>query len=144
MKRPYKILVIDDEQGICDKIQKFFTKHGFIVETAFDGEEGLKKLRTNEFDVAIVDIRMPKMSGIEVAQHVYQEGIDTEIIMLTGHDDREEAVAAIKAHVTDWIDKDEVTMSLLLDKVLNKVQDLTEIFPPEEISRFLSSFPRKN
>ena len=140
MKRPHKILIIDDEKESCAEIQEYFTEQGFIAETAFDGEAGLKKLRTNEFDVAIVDIRMPKMNGIEVAQHIYQEGIDTEIIMLTGHGDRKEAVAAVKAHVTDWIDKDEVTMPLLL----NKVKALTEIFPPEEISRFLSSFPSKN
>jgi two-component system nitrogen regulation response regulator NtrX len=139
MERPYKILVIDDEQGICDKIQGFFTKRGFIVETAFDGEEGLKKLRTNEFDVAIVDIRMPKVNGIEVAQRVYQEGIDTEIIMLTGHGDRNEAVSALKAHVQDWIDKDQLAMPLLLERVKKIAEGLTS----EEISRFLSAYPNK-
>jgi len=140
MKRPYKILVIDDEQGICDKIQKFFTKRGLIVEIAFDGEEGLKKLRTNEFDAAIVDIKMPKMSGIEVAQHVYQEGIDTEIVMLTGHGDRNEAVAALKARVIDWIDKGhEIEMSNLF----NKIQKIIEYPTSEEIARFLSAYPDK-
>ena len=139
MERQYKILVIDDEQGICEKIQKFFTKRGLIVETAFDGEEGLKKLREGEFDVAIVDIRMPKMDGIEVAQCVDEEGIDTDIIMLTGHGDRNEAVAALKARVRDWIDKDKLEMSALF----KRTKEVAQIIPPETIRRILSVIPEK-
>jgi len=132
--------VIDDEQGICDKIQKFFTKRGLIVETAFDGEEGLKKLRTNEFDAAIVDIKMPKVDGIEVAQCVSQEGIDTDLIMLTGHGDRNEAVAALKARVVrDWIDKDKLEMS----ELFRLTKEVAQVIPPETVRRILSVIPDK-
>jgi DNA-binding response OmpR family regulator len=138
MERPYKILVIDDEQGICEKIQTFFTKRGLIVETAFDGEEGLNKLRTGGFDAAIVDIKMPKMNGIEVAQRVNQEGIDTDIIMLTGHGDREDAVKALKARVVrDWIDKDDLEMS----ELFRLTKEVAQVLPPETIRRILSVIP---
>jgi two-component system nitrogen regulation response regulator NtrX len=137
MERPYKILVIDDEKEACAEIQEYFTEEGFVIETAYDGEEGLKKLRTNEFDVAIVDIIMPKMNGIKVVQQAYQEGIDTEIIMITAHGDRNEAVAALNAHVQGWIDKDEITMPLLF----KRVKEIIDFPSSEEIARLFGRTP---
>jgi DNA-binding response OmpR family regulator len=60
MERKYKLLIVDDEKNLRTEFQNYFASEGFIVETADDGITGLEKLRADEFDVAIVDLKMPK------------------------------------------------------------------------------------
>ncbi len=90
------------------------------MDIAHNGIEGLQKLNKNEYDVAIIDIRMPKMDGITLAQKVREAGIDTSIIILTGHGDKDEAVSAINIGVDAWFDKAGIKMQ----ELLQKVQDL--------------------
>lgn len=113
----YKILIVDDDEAILKPYKEFFSEYGFFTETAADGKQGLEKLKTGEFDVAIVDIQMPVMNGIEMIRQTKEAGIDTDIIVLTGHGGEKEAVQALKLGAADWFYKHEVTMSLLKDKV---------------------------
>jgi len=137
MERDYKLLIVDDETEILNTYRDYFAKRGFIVETAADGVEGLEKLKNDEFDVALVDIRMPKMDGIALAQKIDELGIGTEVIILTGHGERDEVVAALKARVRDWFDKSNIEMP----KLFERVKQLSEGPPIEEIRRFLSVIP---
>lgn len=141
MERKYKILIIDDDKSILTTFQDYFCKRGFIVDTAQDGIEGLEKLRADEFDVALVEIKIPKMNGIEVVRQADIEGINTDMIILTGHGDRADAVAAIKAHVFDWFDKSSLNMPALLASVFSRTKELAEGVPPEEIRRLVSTIP---
>jgi len=141
MERKYKLLIVDDDNDIRTTFQDYFTKRSFIVETASDGIEGLEKLRADEFDVALVEIKIPKMNGIEVVRMADQEGINTDMIILTGHGDRSDAVAAIKAHVFDWFDKYSLNMPELLASVFARTKALAEGVPPEEIRRLVSIVP---
>ncbi|RKZ80464.1 MAG: hypothetical protein DRR19_23575 [Candidatus Parabeggiatoa sp. nov. 1] len=59
--------------------QDYFTKRGFLVDTASDGVEGLEKLRVDEFDVAIVDFKMPKMNGIDMISQALATDTDANI-----------------------------------------------------------------
>ncbi|MFH1362626.1 MAG: response regulator [Candidatus Omnitrophota bacterium] len=89
-----KILVVDDEVGIVDVMQKRLTHEGYEVITATDGEEGLKKARSEKPDLVLLDIFMPKMSGKEVLAAL-KSGLDTKsipVIMITGMGDVEEIV----------------------------------------------------
>jgi len=108
---------------------------------AQDGIEGLEKLRAGEFDVALVEIKIPKMNGIEVVRQADIEGINTDMIILTGYGDRADAVAAIKAHVFDWFDKSSLNRQALLASVFARTKELAEGIPPEEIRRLVSSIP---
>ncbi len=141
MERKYKLLIVDDDNHIRTTFQDDFTKRSFIVETASDGIEGLEKLRVDEFDVALIEIKIPKMNGIEVVRQADKEGINTDMIILTGHGDRADAVAAIKAHVFDWFDKYSLNMPELLASVFARTKALAEGVPPEEIKRLVSIVP---
>ncbi|MDM8558916.1 response regulator [Candidatus Parabeggiatoa sp. HSG14] len=141
MERKYKLLIVDDDNHIRTTFQDYFTKRSFIVETASDGIEGLEKLRADEFDVALVEIKIPRMNGIEVVRQADKEGINTDMIILTGHGDRSDAVAAIKAHVFDWFDKHSLNMPELLASVFARTKALAEGVPPEEIKRLVSLVP---
>ncbi len=141
MERKYKLLIVDDDNNIRTTFQDYFTKRNFIVETASDGIEGLEKLHADEFDVALVEIKIPKMNGIEVVRQADKEGINTDMIILTGHGDRADAIAAIKAHVFDWFDKYSLNMPELLTNVFARTKVLAEGVPPEEIKRLVSTVP---
>ncbi len=137
MDRQYNLLIIDDENEYLSVYQNFFVKRGFNVEVAHDGVEGLEKLRSEEFDVAIVDIKMPKMDGIEMIRKANEEDIDTDMIILTGHGDKDDAIAAINIGywaVGGWFEKPGIDM----DKLLIRVKELCEVIPPEELNRILS------
>lgn len=137
--RKIKLLIVDDESGIRDTYREFFEKRGFEVDVAVDGEEGLRKLAAEAFDVAIVDIRMPKMSGVELARQVAGAGIDTSLIFLTGEGDKQDAVQAINLGVEGWFEKAKVNDA----ELLQKVNDLAQVIPLDEVRRILSAIPNE-
>jgi DNA-binding response OmpR family regulator len=124
----HKLLIIDDEPAIRDTYGDYFTKRGFMVETAADGVEGLDKLLPDEFDVALIDIKMPKMDGIEVIhQALADEPVDASIIVLTGHGDRNDAVQAINYGADAWFDK---SKDFSMSELFKRVCELAEVIPP--------------
>ncbi|MDM8521918.1 response regulator [Desulfococcaceae bacterium HSG8] len=140
MEREYNILIIDDEKEILATYKDHFVKREFHVDTAHDGAEGLEKLKNGEFDVAIVDILMPKMNGIEMIRQAHEAGIDTSMIVLTGHGGGEEAIAAINIGVDAWFEKSGINMTDLF----SKVKELAEGVSLDEIRRILSVIPEKD
>lgn len=138
MNRRLKILIIDDENQILATYKNFFDKRGFIVDTAENGEEGLTKLKNEEYDVAIVDILMPKMDGLTLVEKVSQDGIDTSIIILTGHGEKEHAIKAINLGIVEaWFEKATIRLEDLLEKVIT----VGEVIPIDEVRRILSKLP---
>lgn len=137
MERKYNILVVDDENEILAIYRDFFTKRGFSVQLASNGEEGLDKLRNQNFDLAIVDIKMPKMNGLTMIKKALDEGIDTDMIVLTGHGDKDDAVAAINLGVGGWFEKH----GIKLTELLAKVEELVEVIPVKDIRKILSAIP---
>jgi len=137
IERQYSLLIVDDETEICNTYRDFFVKRGFQVEIAGDGQEGLEKLRTGEFDVAIVDLLMPKMKGLDMIRQAREEGINTDMIILTAHGERDEAVESINLEVNGWFDKSGIEMP----KLLKKVRELSEGIPIYQIRQILSAIP---
>lgn len=99
------ILIVDDERSIRNSLKEILEFEKFTVDLAEDGPSGLKKLKENTYDVALCDIKMPKMDGMEVLQSVLEAGIETPIIMISGHGNVETAVEAIKLGAYDFIEK---------------------------------------
>ncbi len=137
MERRYKILLVDDEPDILSTYTEYFEKRNFLVDTACDGVEGFEKLSQGEFDVAIIDILMPKITGIEMLRRARQAGFDTSMIILTGHGGEEEAIEAINIGVDAWFSKSSVKPS----ELLAKVTELAEGMPLDEIRQILSAIP---
>jgi len=137
MERQYRVLIVDDNNDIRTTYQDYFTEQGFIVDVAPNGLEGLEKLREIEFDVALVDLEMPLMKGLEMLKIAREEGRDTETVILSEHGNKDDAIAAIKMGVRDWFEKSSLEMSKLLDKV----KELAEGVPLDEIRRILSVIP---
>lgn len=138
MAQKYNLLVIDDEQPIMDEIKSYFEKRDFTVTTALSGEEGLEKLRHQAFDVALIDLCMPTMSGLEVIETINAELIPVSIAILTGHGGEKEAIAALNMGgiVHAWFAKGKYDM----DDFYQRVKKLAQVIPDDKLDDFFSMF----
>jgi DNA-binding NtrC family response regulator len=102
---PQTILVIDDEKAIRKALNEILSFEGFTVDEAADGAEGAAKIKANNYDCILCDIKMPKMDGIEVLQLAREERPDTPFIVISGHGNIETAVDAVKKGAFDYISK---------------------------------------
>ncbi len=105
MSEKSRILVIDDEIGICEGIQRALESEGFQVAIALEGKSGLALVRENGFDLVLLDVKMPEISGLDLIGMIHQ--IDPEIIciIITGYATVEMAVSAIKQGAYDFLTK---------------------------------------
>ncbi len=103
--RPGKILAIDDEKNILHLIQNEFSEEGFEVTTALSGEEGLEIAENQKFDLVFLDLKLPKIGGIETLKRLKQRSSSIEVIMITGHGDIKSAIESIKLGARDYITK---------------------------------------
>ena len=99
------ILVIDDERAIRKTLAEILTFEGYVIDEAADGAEGVKKIKENNYDCILCDIKMPKMDGIEVLQVAHEERPDIPFIVISGHGNIETAVDAVKKGAFDYISK---------------------------------------
>lgn len=106
MKKP-KLVVIDDDPDVQDLLVGFFRPKGYDLVTFDDAEEALKAISaTEEFcDVIISDLRLPKMSGVELTTALLEKGITTPIVIMTAHRSAEVALEAIEAGAYDFVVK---------------------------------------
>ncbi len=100
-----KLLIVDDEEGYVSILSKRLTKRNFIVKTALSGAQGIQELRRNDFDVAILDLKMEGMDGIEVLKIFKQMAPQLEVVMLTGHGSEQAAREGIKFGAFDYLTK---------------------------------------
>ena len=113
-----KILVIDDEKAIRKSLREILEYEKYEVEEAEDGPEAIEKITNNTFDIALCDIKMPQMDGIEVLTKLLEINPDLPVIILTGHGSVETAVEALKKGAYDFIEKP-LDMNRLLVSVRN-------------------------
>jgi two-component system response regulator AtoC len=100
-----QILVVDDEPAIRQVITAHLRRAGYAVEQASDGETAMEKLSKGDVDIALCDIKLPKLSGIELLRQARVAGIDTAFIMMTAFASVDTAIEAIKAGATDYMIK---------------------------------------
>lgn len=103
--RPIKLLLVEDEDDFRDTAAKWMLRQGHEVEQAANGQEALRQCDARYFDVAVVDLNMPGISGIELLQQMKERNLDTEVIILTGQATVETAVSAMKFGACDYLTK---------------------------------------
>ena len=101
----FRLLVVDDEKNIREGLAAGLELDGLDVETASDGNEGLKRFLKGDIDLVISDLRMPGLSGIELLRKIQAETPGTPIILLTGHGTVETAVEAMRLGAWDFLTK---------------------------------------
>lgn len=100
-----KILIVDDETAIRNTFRDILEFEKYTVEESADGLDALVKLKQDKFDVIIMDIKMPKMDGMEALERIQLLSPDTPVIMISGHADINTAVEAVKKGAFDFVSK---------------------------------------
>ncbi|PQP35540.1 response regulator [Desulfobacteraceae bacterium SEEP-SAG9] len=105
MTAPIKLLLVDDEVGFADVIAKRMSKRNIDVTKAFSGTEALQAMKKADFDVAVLDLKMEDMDGIEVLKIFKKMDPGLPVIMLTGHGSEEAAKEGIQLGALDYVMK---------------------------------------
>jgi len=100
-----KILVVDDEQNMRTGLKDNLEFEGYEVDTANDGEQGLKKILDNSYNLIILDVMMPKKSGFDVCKEVRKAGITTPVILLTAKGEEIDKVVGLELGADDYVTK---------------------------------------
>ena len=116
-----KILIIDDERAIRNSLKEILSDEGYDVDVAEDGATALAMVDKEKYNVIFCDIKMPGMDGTEVLEKMVAEGIDSAIVMISGHGDIETAVECIKKGAFDFIQK-----PLDLNRILITIKNASE------------------
>jgi CheY-like chemotaxis protein len=101
----YSVLVVDDEPIICHSVRKILSKQSCAVEEAFDVDAALQKMRLQKYDLVLLDLKMPKRSGMEVLGSIRSQYPDLPVIMVTGHGTIETAIEATRLGAFNFIPK---------------------------------------
>jgi len=99
-----KILIIDDDEELCELVSEYLTVEGFTIESVNDGESGLEKVLNGDFDIVILDVMLPKMNGFDVLRNLRKES-KLPVIMLTARGDDMERIVGLEIGADDYLPK---------------------------------------
>jgi DNA-binding NtrC family response regulator len=115
--QPIRLLLVDDEVGYLEVLCKRLKKRDFDVTTAYSGAQAIRAVRDRDFDVAVVDLKMEDMDGIELLKILKQMLPTMQVIMLTGHGSERAARNGISLGAFDYLLKP-IDLEALLERVL--------------------------
>ncbi len=116
-----KVLIIDDERSIRNSLKEILADEDYDVDVAEDGAQGLAMADKEKYSIIFCDIKMPGMDGVEVLDKLVEMGIDSAVVMISGHGDISTAVECIKKGAFDFIPK-----PLDLNRILITIKNATE------------------
>lgn len=105
MQEAISLLIVDDEPSVCDSLMSWFKEEGYEVEVAQDAKACLTKMAERQFDIYLVDIRMPGIDGLELQRRIKKIQPEATIIIMTAYASVESAVEALKQGAYDYITK---------------------------------------
>ncbi len=129
VKTKGRILIVDDELVVRDSLGKWFTSEGFTARPVGSGREALEVIAQSSFDLALLDIKMPGMDGIELQARLKEADPDLSVIIMTGYGSVDTAVQALKRGAYDYITKpvDPDELSHLVANALEHKRARTEV-----------------
>jgi two-component system, NtrC family, response regulator AtoC len=145
MKEQYNILIVDDEKIVRDSLFHWFEEEGYLVDTAEDGESALKKYEKGKYDLLLLDMKMPGMSGIDLLTKIKSFDKDSLVILITAFASVPTAITALKQGAYDYVTKpvDPDELAHLVKKALeqkslkqeNKIlrESIEEIIRPDNL-----------
>ena len=136
-----RVLIVDDEEEFVQSLSERLTIRDFDVTTSLSGEDALKKLKGYNFDLVILDVAMPGMTGIETLRDIKRIKPLTEVIMLTGHATVEAAIEGMKLGALDFLMKPCETEELVtkINKAYEKKAEHEERIRAAKVSEIICS-----
>ena len=100
-----RLLIVEDEVLLVAQVDKFLRENDFVVDMATDGEEGLYYAREYDYDAAVIDLGLPKLTGIELIRTLRREGNTVPVLILTARSDWRDKVGGLEAGADDYLTK---------------------------------------
>jgi heavy metal response regulator len=100
-----RILIVEDEPGVARFVEQGLTESGYAVDVARDGQEGMSYALSAEYDLMILDIMLPKMSGLELLREIRERGIKPPVILLTARGGLDDRVSGLDSGADDYLVK---------------------------------------
>jgi signal transduction histidine kinase len=129
-----RILVAEDEENLRSHISAWLKDEGFAVEEAVDGRAAVQKIQAGDFDIAMIDIRMPGSNGLEVLRYIKKNSAHTEVVMMTAMQDITMAVEAMKLGAREYLSK-----PIDMDHLVPQLRALLKMRDAEERLRVLQA-----
>jgi DNA-binding NtrC family response regulator len=123
MSREVRVLILDDEQIVCDRLKPALEKLGFLTEAYTDSEQAVARLAAQRFDVLVTDLKMPGVGGMDVLSFVQKHSPATKVIVITGFATTETAERALAQGAVEFIPKP-FKMRHLRDLIVRLAQGL--------------------
>ncbi len=123
----YSILVVDDEEALRKQVVSLLISHGYQVDEACDGMEAAQKIAQHPYPLALCDVRMPRLTGLELLRHIREHEFSTTVALITAHANIKDAVEAMREGAFDYIEKPikEATLLEIVAKA-KKAHDMIE------------------
>ena len=144
----YKVLIADDNKQIVSILSEYCKKNNFIVSTVFDGEEALKEIEKNKFDIVLLDVMMPKKDGFDVCRET-RKFSNVPIIMITARGEDYEKIMGLEIGADDYIVKPfspgEIIarINAILRRIMPKNDESEKIFTFDNLEIDLNNFTVK-
>jgi DNA-binding NtrC family response regulator len=122
MAKKSSVLVVDDEDALRTVLSSELLNEGYEVHSAADGDDAITELDKGQYDLVLLDIKMPRMNGFEVLKHIKQNHAKTKVVMLTGFADLKNAIESKKLGADDFVSKpyDLVDLLTTIERVLSE------------------------
>jgi len=134
MDKP-KIFIVDDEEDVRAKLKSYLSRHTECnVQEASNGREALKILEKEYFDLILLDIKMPGISGVDVLKKVKKIHPDTDVLVMTAYDSQQVAAETLKEGATDYIPKPS-TIEAIHTKIYEVLKKKNKYLPKEPKSK---------
>lgn len=133
-KKPH-ILIVDDDNRILKLLKKFLTQNNFLVSTSASATEASKLLSSFIYDLIILDVMMPKITGIDFAQRIRSSGILMPVVMLTALSEPEDKIRGLESGASDYVTKPFEPRELLL-RINNLINSHKRFKKEQEVIRF--------
>lgn len=116
-----EILIVDDEPRMCDSLKVLLSNEGYSTETAGSGQEAIERLAKGTVDLALLDIVMPDMNGLQIMDYIKKNNLDTLVIVITGHASVDSAIESLRKGAHDYLRK-----PFEFDELLKRVENAVE------------------
>jgi two-component system alkaline phosphatase synthesis response regulator PhoP len=130
-----RLLLVEDEPGLVLTLTDRLTREGYHVESSADGESGLERAASEPFDLALLDVMLPRLNGFDVLRELRKRGVETPVIMLTARGQVVDKVVGLKLGADDYVTKP-FEMAELLARIEAKLRRAPMVLHPAEGYQF--------
>lgn len=100
-----KVLFVDDDINLADTSREILSANGFRTDTAYTGKEALEKIINNDYDLVILDIKLPELSGFDILKTIRGSNNKVRVVLITGHAEFENAIDSLDLEVSEILMK---------------------------------------